>query len=73
MVLLQCLNPLLFTESDAAATTVVLTKGAEVKRMTGRGKETLPLYWVTMVERVMFNWAVEVFVLKKNSRNINVC
>lgn len=40
MVLLQCLNPLLFTESDAAETTVVLTKGAEVKRMTGRGNET---------------------------------
>ena len=44
MILLQCLNPLSFTESDAEETTVVLTKGAEVKRITGRGNETLPLY-----------------------------
>lgn len=45
----QCLNPLLFSESDAEATSVDLTKGAEVKRITGRGTETLPiLYWVTV-------------------------
>lgn len=44
MNLIQCLNPLLFSEGEAEETTVVLTKVAEVKRIPGRGTETLPNY-----------------------------
>ena len=51
--LLQCLNPLLFTDSDAEETTVVLTKGPEVKRITGRGNETAFMYRLTSLKWVI--------------------
>lgn len=69
LLLFQCLNRLLFSEGDAEETTVVLTKGAEVKRIPGRGTESLAIYvgWLSNYFWSGWFWASFFFSMEFNS------